>query len=111
MPGNPLTDPNWAPELADTVERVVGTIRTQATDNAVKASRAIVFGVVALLGVCTALPIITILFTRFTQILVGRIFRVDPAQAVYISYYIDGVVFMIIGFVLLAKRHPKAPAA
>ena len=111
MPGNPLTDPNWAPELADTVERVVGTIRTQATDNAVKASRAIVFGVVALLGVFIALPLITILFTRLMQILVGRIFRVDPAQAVYISYYIDGVVFMIIGFVLLAKRHTKATAA
>ena len=110
MAGNPLTDPNFAPDLADTVERVVGTIRTQATDNAVKASRAIVFGVVALLGACVAVPLLIILFTRLTQILVGRIFRVDPAQAVYISYYIDGVVFMIIGFVLLAKRHTKAEA-
>ena len=45
MPGNPLTDPNWAPDLADTVERVVGKVRSTATDNAVKASRAVVFGV------------------------------------------------------------------
>ena len=29
MPGNPLTDPNWAADLADTVERVVGTVRDQ----------------------------------------------------------------------------------
>ena len=28
MPGNPFTDPNWAPDLADTVERVVGKVRT-----------------------------------------------------------------------------------
>ena len=44
MPGNPFTDPNWAPDLANTVERVVGKVRNVATDNAVKASRGVVFG-------------------------------------------------------------------
>ena len=37
MPGNPFTDPNWAAELADTVERVVGTVRDKATTPVVKA--------------------------------------------------------------------------
>ena len=38
MPGNPLTDPNWAPDLADTVERVVGTVREGATTPVVHAA-------------------------------------------------------------------------
>ena len=59
MPGNPFTDPNWAPDLADTVERVVGKVRTVATDNAVKASRAVVFGVLALISLVVATPLIT----------------------------------------------------
>ena len=67
MPGNPLTDPNWAPDLADTVERVVGTVREKTTDNAVKAARAIVFGLLgAVLGI-TALILLVIILTRGLQ--------------------------------------------
>ncbi|MEI8238363.1 MAG: hypothetical protein WCI22_02995 [Actinomycetota bacterium] len=108
MPGNPLTDQNWAPDLANTVERLVGKVRAQATDNAVKASRAIVFGVVAVLGVLTALPLLTILVTRSIQTVLGRVLRTDHATTVYISYYVSGVVFLLVGFWLLSKRHKKA---
>jgi hypothetical protein len=87
---------------------VVGKVRTQATDNAVKASRAIVFGMVALLGVLTALPLLTILTTRFIQVVLSRMTRTDHATTVYLSYYIMGGIFLIIGFVLLKMRHPKA---
>ena len=44
MAGNPLTDPNWAADLADTVERVVGTVRERATTPVVHVTRGIVFG-------------------------------------------------------------------
>ena len=37
MPGNPLTDPNWAPNLADTIERVVSVRPRQ--DDATRPSR------------------------------------------------------------------------
>ena len=50
MPGNPLTDPDWAPDLADTVERVVGTVREKTTDNVVKIARLIVFGLLVIAG-------------------------------------------------------------
>jgi hypothetical protein len=110
MPGNPLTDPNWAPELADTVERVVGKVRTVATDNAVKASRAIVFGLVALMGFLVAAPLTIILFTRLLQTVLSRITRTDHATTVWLSYYIAGAIFMIAGFVCLKLRHPKDPA-
>ena len=52
MPGNPFTDPNWAADIADTIERVVATVRDRTTKPLVTASRAIVFGLLAaMLGV------------------------------------------------------------
>ncbi|MEY2444516.1 MAG: hypothetical protein QOE00_1096, partial [Ilumatobacteraceae bacterium] len=40
MPGNPLTDPNWAKEITDTIDRYVGKVRTTLTDRVVFAVRA-----------------------------------------------------------------------
>ena len=108
MPGNPFTDPNWAPDLADTVERVVGQVRAVATDNAVKASRGVVFGVLALLAVIVATPLIVILLLGVFRETLG--FFVNPARAVWLSYVILGTLLMILGFVALRARHDKAPA-
>lgn len=105
MPGNPFTDPNWAPDLADTVERVVGKVRTVATDNAVKASRGIVFGVLVVMAVCTAAPLFVIWFTRVLQTILSRVTRTDHATTVWISYFITAGIMLILGFVFLRKRH------
>ncbi len=103
MPGNPLTDPNWAPELADTVERVVGTVREKTTDNVVKAARIIVFGLLAAFLGITALILLVITFTRALQVLLD--FAVTPAQAVYISYFIVGGILCLGGALLMKMRH------
>jgi hypothetical protein len=108
MPGNPLTDPNWAPDLADTVERVVSKVRTTATDNAVKASRAVVFGVLILLAVLVALPLLVILALGLIREVLG--FFVDHDTAVYLSYYVLGGILMIGGFFALRARHSGEPA-
>ena len=64
MPGNPLTDPNWAPDLADQIAEFVGNIRDKTTNNAIKAARAVVFGLLgAILGV-VALVLLIIAGTR-----------------------------------------------
>ena len=108
MPGNPLTDPNWAPDLADTVERVVSKVRSTATDNAVKASRAIVFGVLIALAGLVAVPLVIILLLGVLREVLGSF--MPHAQAVYWSYYILGAVCLIGGFVALRMRH-KGEAA
>jgi uncharacterized membrane protein YoaK (UPF0700 family) len=110
MPGNPFTDPNWAPDLADTVERVVGKVKATATDNAVRASRGVVFGVVVVFAVLTATPLLVILFTRLVQTVLSRMTRTDHAVTVYLSYLITGALFIILGFVVLRWRHKKEPA-
>ena len=108
MPGNPFTDPNWAPDLADTVERVVGQVRTVATDNAVKASRAVVFGVLAILAVLAAAPLVVILVLGLLRETLG--FFVSPARSVWLSYAILGSLLVIGGFFALRARYDKAPA-
>lgn len=111
MLGNPLTDPEWSTRLVDTIERVVGKVRSTVTDNAVKASRALVFGVVVLFGLLTATPLAVILFTRFVEVVLSRILRTDHGTTVWASYLISGALFMFIGFVLLKKRHQKKESA
>jgi hypothetical protein len=103
MPGNPLTDPNWAPDLADTVERVVGNVRQKTTDNVVKAARIIVFGLLgAILGL-TAVILLVIMFTRAFQVLLD--FAVTPPRAVYLSYFIVGGICCLLGALLMKRRH------
>jgi hypothetical protein len=111
MPGNPFTDPNWAPDLADTVERAVGKVRSVATDNAVKVSRALVFGLLVTICLLVAAPLGTILFVHFAQVVLSRMARTDHATTVWLSYLITGGLMMIGGFIVLRLRHTKSADA
>jgi len=111
MPGNPFTDPNWSHDIADTVERTVGKVRSVTTDNAVKVSRALVFGVLVLICLLIAAPLATILFVRFAQVVLSRMTRTDHATTVWLSYMITGGLMMICGFIALHKRHSKGESA
>ncbi len=105
MPGNPFTDPNWAPDLADTVERMVGKVRTVATDNAVKASRGVVFGTLGLIAALIAVPLVVILLLGVFRETLG--FWLDHGRAVWVSYLSLGSLLMLIGFVALKSRPSK----
>jgi hypothetical protein len=102
MPGNPFTDPNWAVDLADTIERVVGTVRDRTTKPLVTASRGIVFGLLAaILGVVAAILLIVVA-TRATQALLDIWFRHETS--VYLSYFIVGGIICLAGLFVLSKR-------
>ena len=64
MPGNPLTDPNWAPDLADQIADFIGNIRDKTTNNAIKVARGIVFGLLGAILVIVALVLFIIGSTR-----------------------------------------------
>jgi hypothetical protein len=104
MAANPLTDPNWAPDLADTVERLVGTVREKATTPAVHAARAIVFGVLAGILGLVAVTLLLIAATRGLQTLLDL--GVSWSMAVYLSYFIIGGILCLAGLLLLARRPP-----
>jgi hypothetical protein len=102
MPGNPFTDPNWAADLADTIERVVGKVRERTTKPLVTASRGVVFGLLAgILGI-TAVVLLIIIGTRATQALLDIWFRHE--MSVYLSYFIFGGIICLGGLFVLSKR-------
>ena len=103
MPANPLTDPNWAAELADTVERVVGTVRERATTPVVHITRGIVYGLLtAFLGIA-AVVLLLIGVTRGIQALLN--IGLSNERSVYISYLLMGGILGIAGMLVLRKRH------
>jgi len=103
MPANPLTDPNWAAELADTVERVVGTVREKATTPVVHITRGIVYGLLtAFLGVA-AVVLLLIGMTRAIQALLN--IGLSNERSVYISYLLMGGILGVAGMLVLRKRH------
>jgi hypothetical protein len=103
MAGNPLTDPNWAGDLADTVERVVGTVRDRATKPVVHVTRGVVFGLLAAFFGITAVVLFLIAVTRAVQSALDGV--VGWAQAVYLSYLIVGGILCLAGALVLRKRH------
>ncbi|MET0144792.1 MAG: hypothetical protein ABW328_08420 [Ilumatobacteraceae bacterium] len=102
MPGNPLTDPNWAADLADTVEKVVGTVREKATTPVVHIARGIVYGLLGgILGI-VAVTLLLIAATRALQALLD--IGLTNEQAVYVSYLLVGGILCIAGLLVLRKR-------
>jgi hypothetical protein len=102
MPGNPFTDPNWAADLADTIERVVGSVRERTTKPLVTASRGVVFGLLAGILSITAVVLLIIVLTRATQALLDIWFRHE--MSVYLSYFIIGGIICLGGLFVLSKR-------
>lgn len=103
MPGNPFTDPNWAADLADTIERVVGNVRDKTTKPLVIATRGVVYGLLAgILGVA-GIVLLLALLTRGLQAILDLPLR--RSASVYLSYLIVGGLFSLGGMLVLRKRH------
>jgi hypothetical protein len=104
MPGNPFTDPNWAAELADTVERVVGSVRDKTTRPIVKASRAIVFGLIAAMVGVVVVTLAVIGAMRAVEALLDL--WLTHARAVYVSYFVIGGILCLAGALFMRRRSP-----
>ena len=102
MPGNPLTDENWAPELADQITDFIGNIRDKTTNNAIKLARGLVFGLLALLLGVVALTLLLIGATRGLQALIDL--GTSWERAVYVSYFVVGGILTLAGLFLMGKR-------
>ena len=104
MPGNPFTDPNWAADLADTVERVVGTVHDKTTKPLVTVARALVYGLLAAIVGLAALVLFVVMLTRGLQEFLDWV-KVRRSAAVYISYLAVGGIFSAAGLFFLRKRY------
>ena len=102
MPGNPLTDPNWATEVTEQITTVVGNVRDKTTDNAVKAVRGVVFAMIGLFLALTAVVLLLIIVTRALQSLLD--IWVSWDKAVWISYFVIGGILTTGGLLLMSRR-------
>jgi hypothetical protein len=107
MPGNPLTDPNWAPDLADTVERVVGAVRDKTTAKVVTLVRAVVFGLTIAVAGVVALILLVIVGLRLLQRVLTIFGWIEPNSSVGISYLVLGGIFGLGGMFMMRKRRAK----
>jgi hypothetical protein len=103
MPGNPLTDPNWAADVTDTIDRYIGKVRTTVTDRAVYAVRAVVFGIVIAIAAPVTLTLLLILGTKLVQRVVA--IGVDHDSSIWLSYVILGGLLVLGGSLMMRKRY------
>ena len=102
MSGNPLTNPNWADEATEQITGLVGKIRDNATNNAIVAVRAVVFGLMGMLLGITLIVLLLIFLTRGTTSLFDIGFSWE--RSVYLSYFAIGGLFTLVGVLAMKKR-------
>lgn len=107
MIGNPFTDDNWADTTVDRIDGIVGVVRDRVTNNAVKAVRGVVFGLIGLLlGIVLAI-VGMIMVTRGLQSLVSLFTGnsgTGHSRSVYISYLIVGGLMLLGGGLCMRRR-------
>jgi hypothetical protein len=102
MPGNPLTDQNWATEVTEQITTFVGSVREKTADNAVKAVRGVVFALIGLSLGIVAIVLLLIISTRALQSLLDIWLAWD--KSVWLSYFIIGGILTAGGLFLLSRR-------
>lgn len=99
--GIPGLPEDWPQQATQRVVGLVDTVRSKTTGPAIRVSRAVVYGLVALILVLVALPVFLIGLTRLLDYAIpGDIYRV---------YLIVGAVFTLLGLGLWTRR-PKGVA-
>ncbi|MEL6891636.1 MAG: hypothetical protein AAFP84_08575 [Actinomycetota bacterium] len=104
MPGNPLTDPNWAESTTEQVVKLVDNVKAKTTKPAVLAARGLVFGLLAIFLGLLALVLVLITMTRMLQDLAFDSWM-SRERAVYVSYFAVGGILSLIGLFLFKKRN------
>ena len=105
MPGNPLTDPNWAADVTDKIVDTVDKVRDRTTKPIVLLARGLVFGLLsAFLGIA-GLVLVLIAGSRALINLIE--WPLDHDTAVWVSYLILGGLLCLAGAICMVKRQSK----
>ena len=98
---------DWAAQAADTIERAVGNVRDRTTGPAITVARAVVYGTFAVIVGIAALVLATIAAVRLIDnYLPNAAFGEEHTWA---AYLIIGLVFVIAGVILWARRYGPGP--
>ena len=90
------TGDDWAAQTADTIERVVGSVRGKTTEPLERVARIVVYGLVAtILGVAALV---------FLSILLVRVLDIAIPGDVWSAHVVTGGIFLLAGLLLWRKR-------
>lgn len=105
MAGNPLTDPNWAADVTQTIVSTVDKVRDRTTTPIVTAARGLVFG---LLGGILGIAAFVLLLIGFSRGLINLLeWPFDHDSAVWISHAVIGGTLILAGSLCMVKRQSK----
>jgi uncharacterized BrkB/YihY/UPF0761 family membrane protein len=98
---------DWPAQAADTIERVVGSVRDKTTGPAITVARWVVYGTFALLvgavvGVLLAIAAVRALDAYLPNAWVGE-------QHTWAAHLIVGVLFSLVGMLAWSRRSAPAP--
>jgi hypothetical protein len=108
MAGLSFTDPGWAAKQADTIVRIIDQVRDRTTRPLVLLARGLVFGLIAVAGGLTALLLLLIGATRGLQAALE--WPLSHPTAVWVSYLVLGGMLLLVGSLLMRRRHHGATA-
>ena len=87
---------DWAVQAADTVERVVGSIRDKTSLPLLTVARGVVFGLIAAVMALAMTVLVAIALVRAIDVFTGE-------GNVWIAYFVVGGIFTLAGAFLLRK--------
>lgn len=109
MPGSPQLADDWPAQAADTIVRVVGSVRDKTTGPAITAARAAVYGLLAALLGLSAVVLIAIGAVRaLDAYLPDTEFGETHTWA---AHTLVGLVFTLAGLAAWSKRRPASDDA
>lgn len=95
------TGDDWAAQTADTIDRLLTQLRSRTTVPLVRAARGIVFGLLIGILAVAVLVLVAITWVRVLSYLPG---------GVWVAHFITGVLFCLIGAILMHQRHAPPEA-
>jgi hypothetical protein len=93
------TTDDWITALTARLEQGVGLVRDTATNRVITIMRTVVFGLMAAIIALFALSLLAVMAVRLIVVATGH--------RVWIAHGITGLLFLIVGLVLLRMRHTK----
>jgi hypothetical protein len=94
---------DWATTTADTIERVVDSVRSKTAEPAERIARVLVFGVLAAIVGLAAGILLTVGLFRGVVVLLDVVWQPE----VWLAYLILGGIFVLAGLFLWRKRTTK----
>jgi hypothetical protein len=102
MPLEETTNDDWITTLLGKLETGVGVVRETATNRVIGIMRTVMYGLMAVIIGMFALVLLAVMGVRLLFVATGH--------RAWAAHGIVGVLLLIIGFLLLRRRHPKVVA-